>query len=170
METKTYPKRITPAQLRRYMKVWRDYVVAKGWTNCPRESLDDARHGMRKRVLGVEIPAREMSQKQYDKMLQEMWAVTDPESVNKQVRQIGMSRKRAEWTINHFPADFPDGAEAGQAYVQTILDERFGGRDLMRLSDDEASKLAMTLNMRRRGLAKRTQSACAPDAAPVHTA
>jgi hypothetical protein len=112
---------------------------------------DADRHQFHIAALGYERSSRKLTNREFDKVLSGFWAVTKPDSLDAQLRQLNMARTRALYTVRNFPA----------LYVQRVCMDKYGTRDFEHLNPEQLAQLAMTLN-------NRTMPAPAPAPASAH--
>lgn len=139
---------MTKAQITLY---WREWSAVK--RRVGDEADDELRHGLHVKALGKDVSSRAFTNAQFDKVLGEFRSLSRPADLDAQLAQLNQPRKRQLWKIGYQKRLLKVFISDPQAYVQTILDERFRGRRLDELSDQrdgfhgrsELDMLIMTL-------------------------
>lgn len=139
---------MTPAQNALY---WRE------WAAVRRVEPAADRHALHVRALGRDKSHTAFSNADFDKVLGVFRAITQPENLGSQLRQIRMPRTR----LLHAIARLADAA-----YARKIAADKFGTRELESLSDAQLDQLRLTLHSRSRARA-RENAAPAPALAPA---
>jgi hypothetical protein len=120
---------MTPLQIRWY---WRE------WAAVRRAQPDADRHALHIAALGVDKSSKRFTNRDLDKVIAEFRAISQPNNINAQVRQLSQSATRALHTIRSFP----------ELYVIRVARDKFGTTDIAHLTDPQLLTLAMTLNNR----------------------
>ena len=124
----------------------------RAWAAAHRADPAADRHELTLRALGKTVSSKDLTNREFDRVLAAFAAVSNPDSVNAQMRQSSMPRTRALHTIRKAPAE----------YVQALCADRFGTRNYESLSDPELMQLAMTLNHRKNATVGRVPSPGVP--------
>lgn len=128
------------------------------WSAVRRARPDADRHQLHIQALGHDISHQELTNQQFNRILQEFWAISRPNDIDAQLRQIQMPRTNLMWKIAveqaaclHLYGKDP------LPYINSIITDKFGwGRDLADLSEhrshpdhpSELEQLMMTLAAR----------------------
>lgn len=149
---------MTPAQEKKY---WREWGALTRFCKANHLPAPD-RHELHVRALGTDRSHKDFTNDEFTKWLAEVWAITKPDAIKPQLRQITMPRKNALHRIQieqvkllaillsterkprwqEYPPEFPVPAEAlvpdldaAMTFVATVMRERFRTEDITLISD-----------------------------------
>lgn len=142
---------MTPKQTALY---WRSFGQA-------RKARPDAdRVEITRQALGYHKSSKELSDREFDLVLQAFWAIANPDQIDPQVRQINGDRRRLLWRIAESARCLQLYVENTDAYIGKILSAKFGihpgdPRDIEDLKNPELLQLQSTLWARANALRKK---------------
>lgn len=117
---------------------WREWQAVRRF--CAANDLPEPdRHALHVKALGADKGHADFTNKDFDLVLREFWAISKPDSVDAQMRQANMERTRLLEGIRLRAAEYGWGGFA------TILSERFGTKDVEALTDEQLGQLRDTL-------------------------
>ena len=120
---------------------WREWQAVRRF--CAAHELPEPdRHALHIRALGADKSHANFTNKDFDRVLREFWAISKPDSVDAQMRQANMERTRLLEGIRQRAEEYGWGGFA------TILIERFGTKDVESLADAQLVQLRDTLAAR----------------------
>lgn len=129
---------MSPKQDRWY---WREWQAVRRF--CAAHDLPEPdRHELHVKALGQDKSHARFTNKDFDLVLREFWAISKPDSVDAQMRQANMERTRLLEGIRQRAEEYGWGGFA------TILMQRFSTKDVERLTDARLIQLRDTLAAR----------------------
>lgn len=141
---------MTAAQRKKY---WREWSAVR--RKIGDEATDELRHDLHVRALGKDKSSVRFTNKDFDAVLREFRAISLPADMDAQLRLMNQERKRLLYKISMQKKLLAVFVEKPEAYVASLLNERFRGRaaeDLeFRAEGDRTSEmmqLIMTLAAR----------------------
>lgn len=117
------------------------------WGKVHKRYPDVDRHDLHTRALGSDKSSKAFTNRDLDLVLAEFRALTDPDSVDAQLRQIEQPRTRLLWKIDHYLNGLRLYVEP-QSYLAAILRDQFTGATLADLSETQLKNLRNTLSAR----------------------
>jgi uncharacterized protein YjiS (DUF1127 family) len=93
------------------------------------------RHELHRRALGRDRSSKDFSNEEFDKVLAEFRAISQPASVNAQLRQQRQPRTRLEFSLDELLACIGLYVADAEAYAAGICLDKYGTPDFRDLSD-----------------------------------
>lgn len=142
---------MSPAQTKLYWREWKRVwrvLQARSSELTWRDSTQQ-RHDLHRKALGYHKSSKALTNGELDKVLGELRAVSQPDSIRPQERAQNQPRTRRMWVIGRklLPA-LGKLVEDPEAYLERLLQDRWKTVDLADLTTDDLSQLIMTLNQR----------------------
>lgn len=141
---------------------WREWRAVEKW--CEAHHLDaPERQELHRRAIGKDKSSSKLTNAEFDKVLAEFRAWSQPANLNGQLRQEAQPRTRLLYVINEL-----DGKIAAftkdrvGAYREEIMNDRWMHTRLDDLDLDELQQLRFTLTARERKLSKAAAAAQQP--------
>ena len=131
---------MSPDQIHLY---WRE------WSKVRKTDPTADRHALHRAALGEDKSSKALTNLEFDAVLKEFWAISKPNDVGAQLRQIRMGRTRLLWRIQHDQSDCLQlyGRSPGP-YIESLVVDKFGVRDLGKLNPRQLSQVRDTLASR----------------------
>ena len=127
---------MTPSQNSLYFREW-----GRVRTACKQQGFPvPDRHVLHVKAIGHDKSHLDFSNEDFDLVLAEFRALSQPENLAAQLRQQDMPRRRLLYSIMHL---------AAAPYWRAIACDKFGTADETRLSLEQLNQLRMTLAARR---------------------
>ncbi len=134
---------MSPKQTAWYWREWQSVVGA-----CKRFGYPPPdRHEFHRRALGEDKSSKLFDNSDLDKVIAVFRAVSKPDSVESQLRQLRQERKRLEWNITVRQSallsacmDAPDELQRrfkAENYIVELMRDRFGTADLAQVSTEK---------------------------------
>ena len=137
---------MTPLQNSLYFREWGRVRAV-----CKQQGLPiPDRHALHVKALGQDKSHLDFSNEDFDRVLAEFRAVSQPDNLAAQLRQQDMPRRRLIYTIMRM---------APEAYWRAIAQDKFGTADESRLDLAQLKQLRITLAARSRSKAGRQAAA-----------
>ncbi len=128
---------------------WREWAAVR--RVCPEAD----RHELHARALGLDKSSKEFTNADFDKVLAEFRAISEPDNLEGQLRQISQPVRRLIWRIRKL---------APESYWRAIARDKFGTETLAELSEGQLTMLRNTLAARANALRKRSVQEAGPRA------
>jgi hypothetical protein len=137
---------MTPAQNALYFREWgRVRSVCK-----PQGFPIPDRHDLHVKALGLDKSHLDFTNADFDRVLAEFRAISQPDNLAAQLRQQDMPRRRLLYSIRRL---------AAEPYWRAIAQDKFGTADESRLDLDQLTQLRITLAARARARSHRQAAA-----------
>lgn len=154
---------MTPAQKKLYWRAWAECWRALRVLRPDLTSADATRerHDLNRRSLGYPRSMLELDNRELDAVLGSFRAISRPDDLNSQRRQINQPRLRLLWLLERelFPAlsRLLGGDQSATSYLIALLDDRWNTDDITTLSDASLRQLVMTISSRIKSLEWRSK-------------
>ena len=137
---------MTPAQNALYFREW-----GRVRATCKQQGLPvPDRHSLHVKALGQDKSHLDFTNDDFDRVLAEFRALSQPDSLAAQLRQQDMPRRRLLYSIRRL---------AAEPYWRAIARDKFGTEDETRLSLVQLTQLRITLAARGRSRSRRQAAA-----------
>lgn len=136
---------LTRPQLSHFWRTWSQLTKRHHWD--PVES-DAQRHALLQRAGFTSLTLVDKL-KGYDRVLQELAALQQPDNLEPQLREIQMPRTRLVYAIHELANKITSTPLSGQnSYLAAVMLDKHGHLDLDRLSEQQLEQLRNTLAAR----------------------
>jgi hypothetical protein len=137
---------MTPAQNALYFREW-----GRVRSVCKQQGFPiPDRHDLHVKALGLDKSHLEFTNADFDRVLAEFRAISQPDNLAAQLRQQDMPRRRLLYSIRRL---------AAEPYWRAIAQDKFGTADASRLDLDQLTQLRITLAARSRARSHRQAAA-----------
>jgi hypothetical protein len=137
---------MTPAQNALYFREW-----GRVRSVCKQQGFPiPDRHDLHVKALGLDKSHRDFTNADFDRVLAEFRAISQPDNLAAQLRQQNMPRRRLLYGIRRL---------AAEPYWRAIAQDKFGTADESRLDLDQLTQLRITLAARARARSHRQAAA-----------
>ena len=137
---------MTPAQNALYFREW-----GRVRSVCKQQGFPiPDRHDLHVKALGLDKSHLDFTNADFDRVLAEFRAISQPDNLAAQLRQQDMPRRRLLYSIRRL---------AAEPYWRAIAQDKFGTADESRLDLDQLIQLRITLAARARARSHRQAAA-----------
>ena len=137
---------MTPAQNALYFREW-----GRVRSVCKQQGFPiPDRHDLHVKALGLDKSHLDFTNADFDRVLAEFRAISQPDNLAAQLRQQDMPRRRLLYSIRRL---------AAEPYWRAIAQDKFGTADESRLDLDQLTQLRITLAARARARSHRQAAA-----------
>ena len=137
---------MTPAQNALYFREW-----GRVRSVCKQQGFPiPDRHDLHVKALGLDKSHLDFTNADFDRVLAEFRAISQPDNLAAQLRQQNMPRRRLLYSIRRL---------AAEPYWRAIAQDKFGTADETRLDLDQLTQLRITLAARARARSHRQAAA-----------
>lgn len=142
-------RNLTPKQKSFYWNTWnnvRKIIVEKGWA-CS-VNVEDIRHDLTEKALGYAKSSKDLTNEEFDKVLEQFWSVSLPVDLNERLHELDQPTTRFLYQAYHLIDRTGEVEESSKvSYLEALCNRIAGCANPERINKGERRAVIATLTL-----------------------